>query len=265
MITKRGIKMKITRLGHAMYVLTSKNGKRYLVDPFFDMNPGCPDAYQTEAFMKSIDAVFLTHGHFDHTSGLGKLLEQNPDCLVVAQYELAMILMQDNVKNAFPLNFGGTVQLEDMAATMVQAKHTSSYKETEGTPIYAGEAAGYVFDFSDDHTLYHSGDTTLMMDMKLIQEVYQPSIAILSSSGQFTMGPKEAAYAVKYLLNVEIVIPSHTFPTEETAPQPETLQELLNAFPIVQNMMDKDNELANELTGSNTKVIVMGYGEEVEI
>ncbi|WP_283152639.1 metal-dependent hydrolase [Guptibacillus hwajinpoensis] len=257
--------MKITRLGHAMYLFTSKSGNRYLIDPFFDMNPGCPDEYQTEEFMRSVDTVFLTHGHFDHTSGLEKLLVHNPECTVVAQYELAMILIQDGVKNVYPLNFGGTFELEDVAVTMVQAKHTSSYKETEGTPIYAGESAGYVLDFSNDHTLYHSGDTALMMDMKLIQEVYEPNIAILSSSGQFTMGPKEAAYAVKNLLNVETVIPSHTFPTKETAPQPETLDGLVEAFPVVQNMMDKDDKLANELAGTNTKVIVMGYGEEVEL
>ncbi|ANX10671.1 hypothetical protein ABE41_001415 [Fictibacillus arsenicus] len=98
---------------------------------------------------------------------------------------------------------------------MVQAKHTSSYGETEGTPIYAGEAVGYIFDFHNDHTLYHSGDTAIMSDMKLIQDVYEPTIAILSSSGHFTMGPKEAAYAVKNLLNVQYVIPSHTFPTKK--------------------------------------------------
>jgi L-ascorbate metabolism protein UlaG (beta-lactamase superfamily) len=257
--------MKVLRLGHAMYVLTSKEGKNYLIDPFFDMNPGCPAQYQTEEFMKSIDAVFLTHGHFDHTSGLQKLLNSHPDCLVVAQYELAMILLQKGVKNVYPINLGGSIHLEDVKATMVQAKHTSSYGETEGTPIYAGEAAGYIFDFHNDHTLYHSGDTAIMSDMKLIQDVYEPTIAILSSSGHFTMGPKEAAYAVKNLLNVQYVIPSHTFPTKETASSPEVLVALLKAFPIIDTMMDKDHDLAAELKNyPKTEVVVIGYGEEKE-
>lgn len=257
--------MKVLRLGHAMYVLSSKSGKNYLIDPFFDMNPGCPKEYHTEEFMKSIDCVFLTHGHFDHTSGLQKLLDSNPECLVVAQYELAMILMQKGVKNAYPINLGGSIELSDVKATMVQAKHTSSYGETEGTPIYAGEAAGYIFNFHDDYTLYHSGDTAIMSDMKLIQDVYQPAIAILSSSGHFTMGPKEAAYAVKNLLNVQYVIPSHTFPTKETTPVPEVLDGLLQAFPIIDTMMDKDNELAAELKDyPHTEVVVLGYGEEKE-
>jgi L-ascorbate metabolism protein UlaG (beta-lactamase superfamily) len=260
-----GFGVKVLRLGHAMYVLKSESGKNYLIDPFFDLNPGFPEDFDNEKFYKSINGVFLTHGHFDHTSGLSKLIEHNPDVLVVAQYELALLLLGQGIKNVFPINLGGSVSLEDVQVTMVQARHSSSYRETEGTPIYAGEAAGYIFDFKNDYTLYHSGDTAIMSDMKLIQEVYQPEIAILSSSGHFTMGPKEAAYAVKNLLNVKYVIPSHTFPTLETAPAPQSLTNLLAAFPIIEFMIDKDNDLKELLKNyPQTNVITLGYGEERE-
>jgi L-ascorbate metabolism protein UlaG (beta-lactamase superfamily) len=52
--------MKILRLGHAMYVLKSKEGKNYLIDPFFDMNPGFPKHLNSAEFYKSIDCVVLT-------------------------------------------------------------------------------------------------------------------------------------------------------------------------------------------------------------
>lgn len=257
--------LKILRLGHAMYVLTSETNKRYLIDPFFDLNPGCPEEFNNESFFQSIDGVFLTHGHFDHTSGLQKILDSKPDILVVAQYELALILLQKGVKNVFPINLGGSVHLEDVQVTMVPARHTSSYGETVGTPIYAGESAGYIFDFKDSHTLYHSGDTAVTYDIKIIQDLYEPNIAILSSSGHFTMGPREAAYTVKNLLNVEYVIPSHTFPTKETAPAPEALENLMAAFPIIETMMDKDHDLEELLKNyPKTKVVVLGYGEEHE-
>ena len=257
--------LKILRLGHAMYVLKSKIGKKYLIDPFFDLNPGFPPQLNTSDFYQSIDCVFLTHGHFDHTSGLNKLVEHKPDIMIVAQYELALILLQQGMKNVLPINLGGSVSFEELTATMVQAKHTSSYGETQGSPVYAGESAGYIFDFKDDYTLYHSGDTALMSDMKLIQDVYDPDIAILSSSGHFTMGPKEAAYAVKKLLNVKYVIPSHTFPTNETAASPESLTRLLKAFPVVDFMVDKDKELQELLKDySKTAVITLAYGEEKE-
>lgn len=255
--------MKIRRLGHAMYELKSKEGKNYLIDPFFDMNPGFPNDLHTAGFFQSIDCVLLTHGHFDHTSGLTKLVEHKPDILIIAQYELAMILLQQGIKNVLPINIGGSTEFEDVRITMVQANHSSSYGETEGSPVYAGAAAGYIFDFKNDYTLYHSGDTTLMMDMKIIQEVYEPEIAILSSSGHFTMGPKEAAYAVKNLLDVKYVIPSHTFPSNETAASQESLNQLLQTFPVVGFMVDKDKELAELLLDYNkTKVITLGYGEE---
>jgi L-ascorbate metabolism protein UlaG (beta-lactamase superfamily) len=255
--------MNIQRLGHAMYVLKSKEQKNYLIDPFFDLNPGFPLELDKDEFYQSTDCVFLTHGHFDHTSGLSKLVEHKPDVMIVAQYELALILLQQGIKNVLPINLGGSVSLGDVTVTMVQAKHSSSYKETENNPIYAGEAAGYIFDFTDDYTLYFSGDTALMYDMKLIQDVYNPEIAILTSAGQFTMGPKEAAYAVKHLLDVKFVIPSHSFPSHETATSLESFTHLLQAFPIVENMIDKDNDLKELLKDyEQTEVITLGYGEE---
>ncbi|CEG26337.1 metal-dependent hydrolase [Bacillus sp. B-jedd] len=257
--------MKILRLGHAMYMFTSREGKNYLVDPFIDLNPGFPQQLDNKDFYNSIDCVFLTHGHFDHTSGLSKIVENKPDIMVVAQYDLAMILLQKGIKNVLPINLGGSVSFDDLNVTMVQAKHTSSYGEIEGTPIYAGEASGYIFDFVNDYTVYHSGDTALMYDMKLIQDVYNPEIAILSSSGHFTMGPKEAAYAVKHLLDVQYVIPSHTFPSKKSAASPETLDQLLNAFPVVAYMIDRDKDLKELLNDySQTEVVTMGYGEESE-
>jgi L-ascorbate metabolism protein UlaG (beta-lactamase superfamily) len=183
----------------------------------------------------------------------------------VAQYELALILLQKGYKNVLPINIGGSVQFEDAQVTMVHANHTSSYGETEGPPVYAGQAGGYIFNFKDDYTLYHSGDTGLMMDIKLIQDVYQPEIAIMSSSGHFTMGPREAAYTVKNLLDVKYVIPSHTFPSTETAASEETLNQLLKAFPVVEFMIDKDREFAELLRDyKKTEVVTLGYGEEKE-
>ena len=255
--------MKILRIGHAMYLLESTDGKKYLIDPFIDLNPGFPQHLNHKSFYESIDCVFLTHGHIDHTSGLSKLVEHKPSVMIVAQYELAMILLHKGIKNVLPINTGGSVSFDDVTVTMVQAKHTSSYEETQGKPIYAGEAVGYIFDFVYDYTLYHSGDTALMSDMKLIQDVYHPEIAILSASGHFTMGPKEAAYAVKHLLNVKYVIPSHTFPTNKTATSPDALNQLLKAFPVVEYMMDKDKELKELLKDDpQTEVITLGYGEE---
>src|ERR1035438_10813053 len=45
------------------------------------------------------------------------------------------------------LNLGGTVQLEDVAATMVEAKHSAGAQDANGTH-YVGVAAGFVLTVS---------------------------------------------------------------------------------------------------------------------
>ncbi|WP_340084657.1 metal-dependent hydrolase [Siminovitchia sp. FSL H7-0308] len=257
--------MKVLRMGHACYLLTSKEGKRYLIDPFLSLNPGCPEEYTKPEFLRTIDAVFITHGHFDHTQGLEEVENANPDVLIVAQYDFGMILLQKGYSNVHLLNYGGSIYLDDVKVTMVQAMHTSSYGETVGTPIYGGQPAGYIFNFHGDRTLYHSGDTTMMADMKIIQDFYKPSVAILSASGQFVMGPEEAAYVVKHLLDVEYVIPNHQFPNSNTTPRPEVLEGMVQQFPVIETMMNKDEKLLHLLEDDDkTEVIILNYGEEKE-
>jgi L-ascorbate metabolism protein UlaG (beta-lactamase superfamily) len=62
-------------------------------------------------------------------------------------------------------------------------------------------------------TVYHAGDTAVFGDMKLIGELYKPDVAMLPIGDLFTMGPREAAYAIR-LLGVKHVVPMHyaTFP-----------------------------------------------------
>jgi L-ascorbate metabolism protein UlaG (beta-lactamase superfamily) len=61
--------------------------------------------------------------------------------------------------------------------------------------------------------LYHAGDTAVFGDMALIGEIYKPEVAMLPIGGHFTMGPREAAHAVR-LLGAKAVLPLHfgTFP-----------------------------------------------------
>jgi L-ascorbate metabolism protein UlaG (beta-lactamase superfamily) len=120
------------------------------------------------------------------------------------------------------MNLGGTVQLDDVAATMVEAKHSSAAQDEDGTH-YVGVAAGYVLTVKDGPVLYHAGDTAVFGDMKLIGKIYRPEVAMLPIGGHFTMGPREAALAAR-LLAAHTILPLHfgTFPplkgtTEELA------------------------------------------------
>ena len=69
-------------------------------------------------------------------------------------------------------------------------------------------------------SVYHAGDTALFGDMKLIGELYAPSLAMLPVGDLYTMGPREAAWAIR-LLGVKHVVPMHygTFPVLTGTPE----------------------------------------------
>lgn len=73
--------------------------------------------------------------------------------------------------------------------------------------------------------IYHAGDTNVFTDMNLINELYSPDVLMIPIGGRFTMGPKEAAFAInKFFSSASAVIPMHyaTFPL-----LPGTLQQFI--------------------------------------
>jgi L-ascorbate metabolism protein UlaG (beta-lactamase superfamily) len=199
---------RITWLGHATVLVQSAKGTNILIDPFIQNNPKYPKDYSLPA---RIDYILLTHGHGDHISDVVPAAARHGST-VVAIYELADYVATKGVANTMGMNLGGTVQLNDVAVTMVEAKHSAGAQDDKGTH-YTGVAAGYVLTVADGPVLYHAGDTAVFGDMKLIQELYRPEVAMLPIGGHYTMGPREAALAVR-LLAPKMVLPLHfgTFP-----------------------------------------------------
>jgi len=199
---------RITWLGHATVLVTTAMGTNILIDPFITGNPKFPNGYELPA---KIPYILLTHGHGDHISDAVPVAKKHGS-KVVAIYELADYIGGQGVSDTMGLNLGGTVQLDDVAASMVDARHSSGAQDTHGTH-YVGVATGFVLTIADGPVLYHAGDTTVFGDMALIRDVYQPEVAMLPIGGFYTMGPKEAAVAVR-LLGAKTVLPLHfgTFP-----------------------------------------------------
>jgi L-ascorbate metabolism protein UlaG (beta-lactamase superfamily) len=195
-------------LGHATVLVRTAKGTNVLIDPFIAQNPKYPKNFELPS---KIDYILLTHGHGDHVSDVVPVASKHGS-KVVAVYELADYVAGKGVSDTVGMNLGGTVQLDDVAATMVDAKHSAGAQDEKGTH-YVGVATGYVLSIEGGPVLYHAGDTTVFGDMKLIGRLYHPSIAMLPIGGHFTMGPKEAAMAVN-LLQPQVVLPIHfgTFP-----------------------------------------------------
>jgi L-ascorbate metabolism protein UlaG (beta-lactamase superfamily) len=195
-------------LGHATFLLQSPGGKRLLFDPWITGNPASPDAAK---HLGKLDLILVTHGHSDHT-GDAVAVARSSGAQVLAPFEVSVWLQGKGLQNVTGMNPGGTLEALGLSITMVNAVHSSSVVE-DGKTIYLGVATGYVVKFEDGVTIYFAGDTDVFGDMRLIGELYQPTIAFLPIGDLYTMGPLQAAKACE-LLGVKQVVPMHygTFP-----------------------------------------------------
>jgi L-ascorbate metabolism protein UlaG (beta-lactamase superfamily) len=200
---------KLTWLGHSTFMVETGGGKRLLIDPWVMNNPACPDELKDPG---DIDAMLITHAHFDHITDAVELAKQKTPGQVVAITETAGWLGSKGVQNTVEMNLGGTVEVVGCRANMVFAVHSCGITDGNQT-IYGGSAAGYVLELEDGFRIYHAGDTAVFGDMQLIGRLLKPDIALLPIGDWYTMGPPSAAEAIR-LLGVKTVVPMHfgTFP-----------------------------------------------------
>jgi len=114
-------------------------------------------------------------------------------------------------------NFGGEICLLDgeLKVLFVPALNSSTLEVKDGPKglVYGGNPGGFLITIKNAPVIYHTGDTDLFENMKSLGEFYKVDVMLICIGDKFTMGPKIAAIATKYV-NPKIIIPMHyaTFP-----------------------------------------------------
>ena len=207
---------KFVYLGHSTIRCDLPGGEVVLIDPWVANNPACPDEHKA---FERLDAMLITHGHWDHMGDAVELAKRYTPRIVVANYEICTWLAGKGVENCSGMNPGGSQRVLDLEVAQVPAIHSSSIQD--GSQIlYGGTATGFVVQLPGGYSFYHAGDTALFSDMRLIADLYHPHLAFLPIGDHFTMGPRQAALACG-LLSVAEVVPVHwgTFPLLTGTPE----------------------------------------------
>ena len=187
---------KLTYFSHSAWKIET-NDYTILIDPFLDDNPTSP----VKSSDVKADFIIITHAHGDHIGDAIPIAKAN-NALIISNFEIANWCGEQGV-NAHPLHIGGARDFPFGKVKLTQAFHGSSFPDGS----YGGMPAGVLITV-EGKTVYHSGDTSLFGDMKLIAEMNPIDIALIPIGDNFTMGLDDAVKAVEFL-KPKKVIPMH--------------------------------------------------------
>ncbi len=147
-------------MGHASIRIVTDEGKVIYIDPY------AGDDYDMAA-----DMILVTHAHTDH-SQTDKVKNRNQDCRIITQKEA----IQNGEHQIFTFDF--------VTVEAVEAGYNPQHD--------VNKCVGYVLTFSNEKSIYVTGDTSKTEQMPLMAEK-EIDYAFFCCDGVYNMGLTEAA------------------------------------------------------------------------
>lgn len=206
--------------GVAAYELVSSRNQHILIDPFLDGNPGSPVRADD---LEQVDLILVSHAPFDHLGDTAKIARRTGAPVIcggeIKNYLVAVGIPEGQIRAT---TWGIRVKVAGIEVQPVECHHWSQLQMPDGT-FASGVPMGFVVDVDPGVRFYHYGDTGIFSDLKLIAELYRPTIgcigiandpritARVSGPGELLtaeMSPREGALAAQWL-GLETVLPCH--------------------------------------------------------
>jgi L-ascorbate metabolism protein UlaG (beta-lactamase superfamily) len=211
---------RIRFFGVAAYEILTSQGQHILIDPFFDENPGSPIKSDE---LDRVDLLLVSHAAFDHLGDTEAIARRTGAPVVcggeVKAYLTAKGIPADQIRATV---WGIAVEVAGIRIQPVECHHWSQIRMPDGT-FASGVPMGFVVYADPGVRFYHYGDTALFSDLRLIAELYRPTVGCLgianpieilsriSGPGRLLsaeMSPREGALAAQWL-GLEAILPCH--------------------------------------------------------
>jgi L-ascorbate metabolism protein UlaG (beta-lactamase superfamily) len=207
-------------LGVAAYEIITRQGQHILIDPFLDENPGSPVKSHE---LERVDLILVSHAAFDHLGDTEAIARRTGAPVIcggeIKAYLVAKGIPADQIRAT---TWGIAVEVAGIKVQPVECHHWSQIRMPDGT-YASGVPMGFVVYADPDVRFYHYGDTALFSDLRLIADLYQPTIGCVgitqpveilhqvSGPGRLLTGEmsaREGALAAQWL-GLETVLPCH--------------------------------------------------------
>jgi L-ascorbate metabolism protein UlaG (beta-lactamase superfamily) len=210
---------RVRFLGVAGYEIESPL-HRILVDPYLTGNPSAPTTPET---IERPDVILVSHAAIDHLGDTAAIAARTRAPVICGADVRALLLEQGIPPERIRATVWGiVVRVGGVVVRPVECHHWSLAQLSGGRTV-AGVPMGFIVETEPGLRIYHYGDTAIFDGLRLIGQLYRPTVAILGctqpqcllrqieGAGEVLSGelsPREAALAAEFL-GVRLVIASH--------------------------------------------------------